>query len=102
LLQYRWQTNGAAKVTSWTNYPLTTNVYTYTSGTINQISHDSGITPPVGATLSDVIQIRLIRDNANGSTVFTGASNYAATAHVTELDIHFEMDTFGSRQEYVK
>lgn len=102
LIQYRWQTNGAAKTTSWTNYSLDTNVYTYTSGILNQISHNSGLVPPAGASLSDIIQIRLFRDTDNGSGEFSGLDPYTATASVTNVDIHFELDTLGSRTEYTK
>lgn len=102
LIQYRWQKQGSAKTTSWTNYKTTTNAFTYTSGTLNQISHDSGITPPAGYGMSDLIQLRVIRDNANSSGVFSGADAYTTTVSVTSVDIHYEMDMLGSRQEYIK
>lgn len=102
LIQYRWQLQGKTKVTTWTNYPLLSTVFTYTSGTLNQISIGLGITPPVGAGLSDVIEIRVLRDNANSSGEFTGLDLYTSAVSVTFADIHIEEDTLGSRQEYVK
>lgn len=103
LLQYRWQTNGGAKVTSWTPIKCNTAAITYTSGTMANIAKTaSGITPPAGASLSDIIQFRIIRDNANTSTLFAGADPVAATASIISFDLHFERDTLGSRTEYTK
>ena len=102
LFQYRWQTNGGSKTTAWTNLKCNTTAFTYTSGTLNQISTTTGITPPAGAGLSDVIQLRVLRDNANASGVFTGADPYTVTASILFVDIHIESDTLGSRQEYIK
>lgn len=102
LIQYRWQSNGSAKTTAWTNYKCNTLAFSYTSGTINNIAYGAAITPPVGAMLSDVLQFRILRDNANTSGVFTGADTYAGNAEITSADIHLEMDTLGSRSEYAK
>jgi hypothetical protein len=103
LIQYRWQINGSAKTTAWTNYKCnTSNAFTYVSGVLNQISYGGGLTPPVGAGLSDIIEIRLIRDTSNTSTVFTGSDPYSGTASVTTVDIHYQIDTLGSRTEYSK
>lgn len=102
LIQYRWQVQGEAKTVGWTNYPLTGLAFTYVSGTLNQISGGAGITPPVGAGLSDVIELRIIRDNANASGVFAGADPYTGVVSLTFADIHIEEDTLGSRLEFVK
>lgn len=102
LIQYRWQSNGGAKNTSWTNYVLDTDVCTYVSGTINQKSHNTGITPPVGAGLSDIVQFRLLRDTNNDSGEFSGADPYTGDAQAINFDIHIEIDTLGSRLEYTK
>lgn len=103
LIQYRWQDQGNTKTTSWTNYPITTNAFAYTSGTINQISFKiAGLTPPLNAGLSDIIQFRVIRDNANDSGAFSGIDTYPATVAITSVDIHTERDTLGSNSEYAK
>jgi len=102
LFQYRWQTNGLAKTTVWTNLICKTNAFPYTSGSLNQISYSAGIIPPVGANLSDIIQFRILRDTTNASTRFTGSDTYTATAGITSSDIHIEIDTIGSKQEYIK
>lgn len=102
LFQYRWQMNWQPKTTGWTNYIAITNAFTYVSGTLNQISHWAGITPPVGASLSDVIEIRIIRDSANATGLFPWANLYPWTASITSADIHYEIDTVGSRTEFTK
>ena len=100
LIQYRWQKQGGPKTTAWTNYKCDVNVFTYTSGTLNQISNNEGITPPDGAGLSDIIEIRVIRDTANASGLFTPGNTYAATASITSIDIHYECSQLGSNNLY--
>jgi hypothetical protein len=99
LIQYRWQKMNAAKVTAWTNLKCNSPVFTYPgSGTFHQLFNTAaGITPPSGAGISDCIQYRILRDNANTSTVFAGADPVAATAAVISFDTHIEKNTLGSR-----
>lgn len=101
LIQYRWQRQGQAK-TTWQNYKCNTPAFAYTSGTLNQICYGAGIAAPTGYSISDIIQVRLIRDSANSTTLFAGADPYTATARVTAFDIHIECDGLGSASEYVK
>jgi hypothetical protein len=102
LFQYRWQLNGAAKVTAWSNLRMTTNAFTYVSGTLNQITRGAGITPPAGDNVSTILQVRFTRDKTNASGAFTGSDTHTATADITSLDIHIEVDAVGSRAEYTK
>lgn len=102
LVQYRWQPVIGQKVTSWTDYACNTPAATYIDGTLNNICHGAGITPPVGANISDILQIRVLRDNANTSGVFVGADSYAGTVRVTSMDVHIQIDTIGSRNEFTK
>jgi len=102
LIRYRWQMNGEAKTTAWTDYPLTTTAFTYTSGTLNQIVHSGGLTPPVGANLSDTIEFQIFRDNANNSGAFAGSDPYSGAVDLTFIDIHYEQDTLGSDSEFTK
>jgi len=103
LLQYRWQQTGGAKVTAWTGLACNVPAVTYVSGTIHNIAKPAaGIAAPAGADLSDIIQFRILRDNANTSTVFAGADPVNATAAVLSFDVHIEKDSVGSRQEYIK
>lgn len=102
LFQYRWQRNGRAKTTAWTNYKSNTNAYTYVSGTLNQISYGAPVAPPVDYGISDILQIRLIRDTNNTTGLFSGADNYSGTVSVTSFDPHIKIDSLGSASEYAK
>lgn len=102
LMQYRWQRSNGSKTTAWTNYKCNTNAFTYVSGTLNQISYGAAIPAPEGYSISDIVQIRLLRDTANASTLFTGADPYTVTASATSFDMHVEIDSLGSAAEYVK
>lgn len=103
LISYRWQINGAAKTSSWT-YQAWTSLASAPAVGLNQIAKfgDTGISPPVGAGLSDILQIKLFRDTANASTKFKGADPLNDTASVWSFDIHYEKDQTGSDSEYVK
>lgn len=99
LIQYRWQKMNAVKVTSWTSVACNVPVFTYPgSGTFHQLfTTAADITPPSGAGISDIIQFRILRDNANTSGVFAGADPVNATAAITSVDTHIEKNTLGSR-----
>ena len=101
LLKYRWQIQGGAKTTAWTSLVVTTNAASWTTGTLNQITHAAAITPPTGAALSDVIEVQVFRDTGNDSGLFA-ADPYTATVGITFIDFHIEVDTTGSRTEYSK
>lgn len=103
LIGYRWQVNGQLKTAGWTNVPLTTSIFTYTAGTLNQILDGaSSITPPATAQLSDVVQFRLYRDYTNVSGLFSGAETTGLDVDVMSADMHRRSDTMGSREEYAK
>jgi hypothetical protein len=103
LLGYRWQANGQAKTTAWTEVALTNQIFTYSAGTLNQILDvASAITPPASADLSDVVQFRLYRDYTNASGEFSGAETNGIDIDVMSSDMHRQSDTIGSRLEYTK
>jgi hypothetical protein len=103
LLQYRWQIDGGATKTDWTNLICNTAAFTYSSGSLNQIAHTvAGITPPSGANLSDGVEFRVIRDNANTSGLFAGTDPVNASVSIKYFDIHIEKDSIGSNSEYSK
>lgn len=102
-IQYRWQINGAAKTTAWTAVKCNTPIFTYVSGTLNQILETaSPISAPVGDNISDIVQFKIIRDTGNNLGLSYGADPYTATASILSFDIHVEIDTIGSREEYSK
>jgi hypothetical protein len=102
LLQYRWQRNGSTKVTAWTNYPMKSNAFTLSGTSFLQISYGAGLTPPANDGISDIMQVRVSRDKGNISTAFSATDSYTGTVNGISFDIHLELDTLGSRQEYVK
>jgi hypothetical protein len=71
LLRSRWQVNGVAKVTPWTDLICNVLAFPYTTGTIHQIAYSAPIIPPAGSTVSDIVQFKIYRDNANTSNVHT-------------------------------
>lgn len=100
LIEYRWISNGGT-------IPLTTlkkyvsNSYAYSGSTIIQRT----IFPDIidtGFNISSLLTIRIFRDSANTSTLFTGLDPYTVTAELAEFDIHYEMDSLGSRTEHTK
>lgn len=104
LLEYRWQINGGRKATSWTRLKCNTKAFTYVSGTINQIAVSAAIAAPSGDdvdNISDIVQFRIYRDNANTSGLFTGSDAADSVVSVISFDIHIEIDSMGSREEYV-
>ena len=102
LIQYRWRRNGQAKATSWTSKKYDSHVYTYTSGTLEQITSFGTITPPADVGLSSFLQVRLLRDVANTSTLFAGADPLTGSAKALGYDAHKVVDGFGSNTEYEK
>ena len=101
LLEYRKYKNGDSVPSTWVK-AVSTPVFTYTSGTILQIS----VFPAVDMTGIDSVSLftdyKFYRDTLNDSGEFAGADPLTGNALVKEFDVHFEIDTAGSRQEYVK
>ena len=104
LLQYRWQKNDGLKTTTWTYLPLDAEIFTWSTGTLNQISYNAtGITPPSGYSISDIIQFRLLRDVADTSGEWgSTAETSPVSADAVSFDYHYEIDSLGSRDEYTK
>ena len=92
-LKYRLQVNGSAKTATWTTITLTANdgddVWTYTSGTLNQITRFPDIT--ITCAISDTIQFQVARTDSLGGNMM-----------VYFMDLHGEVDAFGSAAELVK
>jgi len=94
-IDYVWFSNGAdisATLTNWATYTMSTTIFTYATGTISQISYNPVGIDGTGRGISSVLKVRLYRDDA----VYTG------DAIVDDFDIHYEIDSLGSSQEYSK
>ena len=100
LMAYRVYNNGEGPG-SFTLLPWDHSIVTYTSGTICQITDFAEISM-TGKTLSCIIDIKLWRDTTNASTEFAGADPVATDVLLKELDIHYEIDSLGSDEEYTK
>ena len=101
LLRYRTIANGGAPG-SWTNTdPSTLRTYTYSSGTLLQITKFPEISM-TGLKISDFIDCILFRDQSNSSGEFSSSDTYSVAAKAKEFDIHYQVDSDGSSQEYVK
>lgn len=103
LIGYRWQKQGSAKTTTWTDVAWTENIFTWAAGTLNQITDFGPITPPVGyGEVSDIVQFRIYRDVTNVSTLFAGSEATPADIDAVNFDTHIEVNMLGSRLEYAK
>lgn len=110
LLEYRWYKNGDdISGLSWTQLNSDddlTQTFSYSSGTLAQISGFTAISPPANETVSSILEMKIFRDTDNDSSVFDGSCPYNTGGNTSwllkELDIHYEIDTLGSREEYAK
>ena len=106
LLAYKIKDNGATDIreTDFTNHSLialTTEVFTYTSGAIRQISKGTAI-DMTGINISAPMHFSLFRDTTNASGLFAGADGFVGDALVYQFDFHWQRDSYGSWQEYIK
>lgn len=95
LIAARWYKNGAA-IPAFTLAKYDSHVYTYSSGSIMQLTNFPALAAPSDETLSSICDIILYRDSANVSTLFAGADPYTVPAKAKEFDIHFQRDSLGS------
>jgi len=98
--------NGSSytKETDFSNHTLATklsNLYTYTSGTLIQITKFPEIDMS-DMGLSDMIHFAFFRDVANDSGEFGGAESGPATEMAFEYDVNVPIDGWGSEEEFVK
>jgi len=106
LLAYKILDNGTTTTleTDFSNYNLSVinnHVFTYTSGNMVQISGFPSIDVS-SLTVSDFIHFVLFRDSANTSTLFSDIDPSSSAELIFEFDLHVEIDTIGSREEYIK
>ena len=101
-IQYRYQKLGATKVTSWTTTKWQTNAFSYSTGTIQQLSEFPPIAPVAGDGISDILQVRILRDKTNATSLFSGVDQLVGNAKAINFDVHIEIDMLGSASEYLK
>lgn len=90
-LEYRWTNIGDVESGSWTTISLNVNNLPYTSGNLHQVLSGASISG-AGKTISSILDIKLYRND----------NVYVGDLLAKQFDIHYQKDSFGSRQEYIK
>lgn len=101
LLKYRVYDNGETPP-AWTLAAVSSHKFSYTSGSILQISEWPVIDMSSVSGVSAFVDVKIYRDVANASGVFAGADPLTGDWLTKEFDLHFEIDGMGSRTEYAK
>ena len=91
-IEYKWVNIGDALPTSWATLTLDQYATEYVSGTLHQILYSSAEIDGTGKKISSILKCKLYRDD----NVYTG------DILVSDFDVHYQEDSNGSRQEYVK
>mgnify|MGYP006283359325 CR=1 FL=1 len=91
-MEYKWYQLGDQVPDSWTTVVTSGTVVSYTSGSIHQLLEFEEIDGSHISGVSSIMDIKLYRDD----DIVTGG------VLVKEFDIHYMIDSYGSRQEYVK
>lgn len=91
-IDYRWYSIGEARPAGWTTYTMDQIVKPYTSGAIHNIANGAAGIEGTGQSISSMLQIKLYRDD----------NAYTGNVLATSFDIHIEIDSFGSNEEYIK
>jgi len=91
-MDYKWFENGGAVPASFTPISTSTGIFTYTSGDFAQISSFPEIDGSSISSVSSMMLIKLYRDD-NTTT---------GDVLAFEFDIHYQIDSLGSRFEFVK
>lgn len=91
-LDYRWYENGADPTGAFTTITAVTFAFTWTAGSILQIAAFPAIDGSGITSVSSMIDCKLYRDD----------NDVAGDVAAKEFDLHYQIDDWGSRQEYVK
>lgn len=106
LLAIRWYNRlGDPVPSAWTLFTVETTSIPYTSGSIANVSKFNLVNPHdhmVTEHISSFMDIRLFRDTSNVSGLFSGADPYTGTVQLKEFDIHYQIDSLGSDEQYIK
>ncbi len=99
LLAYRWYNNGDLVPGSFTLAAMNGHAFTWSSGVLLQITTFPEIPGLAGENVSSICDLIVYRDNANASALFAGSDTYGV-AKTKELDLHYQVSGWGSRQEF--
>ena len=101
LMQYRWYNNGEAPP-AWKEVIGGDTIFPYVQDQLQIQRLDIDPTDAVGKRISSFVDVRLFRDSANTSGLFSGTDSYPDGWLLKEFDIHIEMDSNGSSTELSK
>ncbi len=93
VMEYKWYDNGDTVPGSWTTLETSTGIYEYTSGSMLQLLEFPTIDGSSLTEISSSMDIKVYRKTGDG---VSGDVLYK------EMDIHFEIDGFGSDTLYTK
>jgi hypothetical protein len=93
LIAYRWFPLGTTAIGAFTIITSNMVAMPYTSGSIHQLADFPDVTPPTSTGVSSMLDIKLYRKTGDGLT---------GDVLVKEMDMHYQIDAPGSRQEYIK
>ena len=88
-IDYRWYKNGADPTGGFTTLTGAAHAYTYTAGSILQLTSFTAISGAGIDTVSSMLDIKLYRDD----------NTVAGDVLLKEFDIHFQIDSPGSDAE---
>lgn len=91
-IDYRWYKNGDDPTGSFTTLTCNGYAFPYTSGSIMQICSFPEIDGSLIDTVSSIIDIKLYRDD----------NDVSGDVLLKEFDIHYQIDSLGSRGEFTK
>jgi len=91
-MDYRWYKNGAAIPGSWTTLTSSSCIFPYTSGSILQLCSFPEIDGTGIDTVSSILDIRIYRDD----------NDVTGDVLLKEFDIHYQIDSLGSEDEFIK
>lgn len=94
---YKWYQPGAAVPATWLKLIEQSDAFTYTSGTLHQITTFGTIDGSGISGVSSILKVKVYRDDAVAGGAGTGDDALA-----TEFDVHYQIDSPGSDQEYIK
>ena len=91
-IDYKWFNPNAAVPAGYTTHTMATNAFTYTSGDLHQITEGTAFISGSGQTLSSLLLIKLYRDD----------DVYSGDALAFDFDVHYQINSMGSRLEFNK
>ena len=93
-MDYKWYNIGDPIPAIWSEFVMNSYAMPYTSGNIHQLIDDTGDVgiDGTGKKISSVLKARIYRDD----------NVYIGDCLTLEFDIHYQIDAFGSIQEYIK